>query len=75
LFQIQKLSNDIQGMEIYEREKATKELATLKQELLNFKPIEDNSCKIRLQLQHVNIKTFELPEATLINGYFNYFTL
>ncbi len=74
-FRIKKLSDDIPDMEIYEREKATKELTTLKQDLLNFPPIEDNAGKIRIQLQQLSIKTAEVPEVTSINGYLTYFTL
>ena len=74
-FQVKKLSDEIPAMELYEREKATKELAALNLELLNVKPIEDNAGKIRIQLQQLDIKTVEVPEVALINGYLNYFTL
>ena len=62
-------------MELYEREKATKELAALNQELLIFKPIEDSAGKIRIQLQQLDIKPEDVPEVTLINEYLNYFAL
>lgn len=62
-------------MEIYECEKATKEQAALKEDLLNFPSIEDNTGKIRIQLQQLSIKITEVPEVTLINGYLTYFTL
>jgi len=74
-FQVKKLSDEIPAMELYEREKATKKLAALNQELLNVKPIEDNAGKIRIQLQQLDIKTVEVPEVILINGYLNYFAL
>lgn len=72
---INKLSDEIPVMELYEREKSTKELASLKNQLSNFPIIEDNSGKIRIQLQQLQVKKVELPELTSINGYLTYFTL
>ena len=72
---IKRLSDSIRSMELYDREKATKELAALKQDLANFKEIEDNAGKIRLQIQTLDKKIIIVPEATLINGYLNFIKL
>jgi inner membrane protein len=72
---IRNLSADIQTMDLYDREKATKELQKLKSELAGFQAIEDNAGKIRLQLQDLKEKPKAEPEPVKVSGYINYLQL
>ena len=76
---IAQLSDEIQRMELYEREKATQRLETLRRELANFKEIEDNSVRIRLQIQSLDARpqrpTAKASEPTKINGFLTYLKL
>lgn len=78
---IAQLSDEIQSMELYEREKATHNLEILRRDLANFKEIEDNSVRIRLQIQSLDARpqrTAATPvtnEATKINGYLTFLEL
>jgi membrane-bound metal-dependent hydrolase YbcI (DUF457 family) len=67
----QKLESGINNMELYEREKATKEIQKLKSQVSSFHEIEDNTGKIRLQIQALKAKPQAEPEPVLVSGYIN----
>ncbi|WP_414617878.1 metal-dependent hydrolase [Dyadobacter sp. 32] len=69
--QITKLTTEINTLDLYEREKATKELQKLKTELANHQDAEDNTGKIRLQLQALKAKPQAEPEPVKVSGYIN----
>lgn len=76
---IARLSDQIPAMELYDREKATHELENLRRDLANSKEIEDNSTRIRLQIQSLDTRpSTRAPtttDPTKINGYLTYLLL
>lgn len=77
---IARLSDEIQAMDLYDREKATRDLETLRRDLANFKEIEDNSVRIRLQIQSIDTRPPHVAAAKpsqpiSINGYLTYLAL
>ena len=68
---IKNLSGEMESMELYDREKATRELQKLKTDLASFPEIEDNIGKIRLQIQALKAKPTAEPEPVQVSGYIN----
>lgn len=62
-------------MDLYSREHASNELQKLKQQLHTFTNIEDNTGKLRLQLQALKAKPQTEPEPVKVSSYINFLEL
>lgn len=71
---IKNLENSISDLDLYEREKAVKQLKQLRSDLATFPEIEDHSPKLLLQIQGLQTKVIE-AEKTQISGYLTFLVL
>lgn len=71
---IKMLESTISSLDLYEREKAVKQLSQLRSDLAKFPEINDNSQKLLLQISGLKSKVIE-AEKTQISGYLTYLVL
>lgn len=69
---IASLETEINTLTLYERERATKELSRYKNELRSFPEIQDNTAKLRLQLQDIRNTPTAKQQPVAISGYISY---